>query len=111
MQQRFRRLKQDMKQPEQFPRAMFAAIATCGSLYLTVMLCGYYGYGTFISQDIVQSMTYSPANFNEAFSDQKVWEWTGEKSLWVPALVSSLVLVNIVLSSLALTRSHTLSGG
>eukprot|EP00439_Symbiodinium_sp_Y106_P036757 s2744_g4.t1 len=90
---------QDMGQPEKFPRAMLAAVVTCGCLYLAVMLCGYHGYGAFILQDIVQSMTHSPKDVQEAFDDEaEAWNWTGAKSLWVPALVSSLVLVNIVLS-------------
>ena len=60
-----------MKQPEQFPRALYAANLTSGALYLAVMLAGYYGYGAFINQDIVESMTYSPANLDEAFSGMK----------------------------------------
>ena len=96
---------QDMREPEQFPRAMMAAVTTCGMLYLAVMLCGYHGYGAFISQDIVQSMTHSPADLAEALSEVEAWEWTGEKSLWVPPLVSSLVLINIMLS----TRAWVLS--
>eukprot|EP00439_Symbiodinium_sp_Y106_P009380 s6549_g1.t1 len=88
-----------MKQPEQFPRALYAANLTSGALYLAVMLAGYYGYGAFINQDIVESMTYSPANLDEAFSGMKASQWTGEKSFWVPPVVSSLVLINIVLSS------------
>ena len=92
---------QDMGQPGKFPRAMLAAVVTCGCLYLAVMLCGYHGYGAFILQDIVQSMTHSPKDVQEAFDDEaEAWNWTGAKSLWVPALVSSLVLVNIVLSHL-----------
>jgi len=89
---------QEMKQPEQFPRALYAANLTSGALYLAVMLAGYYGYGAFINQDIVESMTYSPANLDEAFSGMKASQWTGEKSFWVPPVVSSLVLINIVLS-------------
>ncbi|CAE7753801.1 AVT1C [Symbiodinium sp. CCMP2592] len=88
---------QDMGKPEKFPLAMLAAVVTCGCLYLAVMLCGYHGYGAFILQDIVQSMTHSPKDVQEAF-EAEAWNWTGAKSLWVPALVSSLVLVNIVLS-------------
>ena len=88
-----------MKQPEQFPRALYAANLPSGALYLAVMLAGYYGYGAFINQDIVESMTYSPANLDEAFSGMKASRWTGEKSFWVPPVVSSLVLINIVLSS------------
>lgn len=90
---------QDMGKPEKFPLAMLAAVVTCGCLYIAVMLCGYHGYGAFIREDIVQSMTHAPKDLQEAFEDEaEAWNWTGEKSLWVPALVSSLVLLNIVLS-------------
>ena len=74
---------QDMGKPEKFPLAMLAAVVTCGCLYIAVMLCGYHGYGAFIRQDIVQSMTHAPKDLQEAFEDEaEAWNWTGEKSLW-----------------------------
>ena len=88
---------QDMEKPKEFPRAMYGAVVTCGSLYLAVMLCGYHGYGDFIRQDIVRSMTYSPGTFEEALSGDPL-EWTGASSRWMSPVVSSLVLVNIMLS-------------
>eukprot|EP00434_Breviolum_minutum_P001520 symbB.v1.2.001339.t1/scaffold73.1/size366217/3 len=87
----------DMAQPERFIGALNAALVTCGSLYLAVMLCGYYGYGNFISNDLVESMSISPSSFDEAMLVEAT-EWTGPQRLRLRVLMSVLILVNIILS-------------
>lgn len=87
----------DMYKPESFSWALNAALLTCGILYLGVMLCGYYGYGSFISEDIVESMSRSPNSWEEAMS-QPIADWTGVQRLWIRVFMSILILVNITLS-------------
>mmetsp|Transcript_50237 Transcript_50237/g.117235 ORF Transcript_50237/g.117235 Transcript_50237/m.117235 type:complete len:469 (+) Transcript_50237:13-1419(+) len=88
---------QDMKTPEQFPLAMTGAVVTCGSLYMAVIVCGYYGYGNFIQGDVVQSMAYSPASFDQAFNVPSQ-DWTGAATHWVLPVMATMVLINITLS-------------
>lgn len=87
----------DMSKPQNFSWALNAALLTCGILYLGVMLCGYYGYGSFISEDIVESMSRSPSSWEEAMS-QPIADWTGVQRLWIRVFMSILILVNITLS-------------
>ena len=61
---------------------------------------GYYGYGSFISEDIVESMSRSPSSWEEAMS-QPIADWTGVQRLWIRVFMSILILVNITLSNLA----------
>ncbi|CAK8997882.1 Amino acid transporter AVT1C (AtAvt1C) [Durusdinium trenchii] len=87
----------DMRTPQHFPRALNGALAICGLLYLGVMLCGYYGYGNFIRDDIVESLGQSPATFEEAMH-QPISEWTGARRPWLRVFISILILINIFLS-------------
>lgn len=87
----------DMSKPQNFSWALNAALLTCGILYLGVMLCGYYGYGSFISEDIVESMSRSPGSWEEAMS-QPIADWTGVQRLWIRVFMPILILVNITLS-------------
>eukprot|EP00928_Gymnodinium_smaydae_P018103 TRINITY_DN16889_c0_g1_i1.p1 TRINITY_DN16889_c0_g1~~TRINITY_DN16889_c0_g1_i1.p1 ORF type:complete len:400 (-),score=40.41 TRINITY_DN16889_c0_g1_i1:145-1344(-) len=57
----------EMKDPAQFPFAFGAALLIVGFVYMAVMGCGYYGYGEFMQEDIVNSLTSFPANETEAF--------------------------------------------
>ena len=57
---------------------------------------GYYGYGNFISDDLVTSMTRSPASYEQAMSNPDTW--TGIHRAWLRVFVSTLILINIVLS-------------
>jgi len=87
----------EMRQPRHFPRALKVAMCIVMLLYLGIMVSGYWGYGNFIQDNILISMSQSPANAGEAFK-APVDQWTGPRSRIIPALVAWCVLVNLLLS-------------
>ncbi|CAJ1461090.1 unnamed protein product [Effrenium voratum] len=89
-------LIQDMAKPERFPRALSCALLTCAILYIAVMLCGYYGYGNFIQENVVANMHLFPASSEEALRPASTW--TGSSAEWLAPVVSVMVLTNIMLS-------------
>merc|ERR1719254_321144 len=86
----------EMKDPMQFPLALKSAMGVIATVYLLVMGAGYYGYGEFTQADIVDSLTYFPANEAEAFGTP-FHEWTGGKSLVVGYVTSGLLLLKLVI--------------
>merc|ERR1712048_687929 len=86
----------EMKKPEEFPFAFKTAMSVVMIIYMLVMACGYYGYGEFIQDDIIKSLTSLPANANEAFN-VPADEWTGPKSHALEYIVSGLLLVKLLI--------------
>lgn len=60
---------------------------------------GYFGYGSFIREDLVESMSMSPNSYHEAMS-MPITGWSGVQQLWIRVFMSTLILVNITLSDL-----------
>jgi len=87
----------EMKKPEEFPFAFKTAMSVVMIIYMLVMACGYYGYGEFIQDDIIKSLTSLPANANEAFN-VPADEWTGPKSHALEYVVSGLLLVKLLIA-------------
>eukprot|EP00928_Gymnodinium_smaydae_P075228 TRINITY_DN5822_c0_g1_i1.p1 TRINITY_DN5822_c0_g1~~TRINITY_DN5822_c0_g1_i1.p1 ORF type:complete len:494 (+),score=56.42 TRINITY_DN5822_c0_g1_i1:77-1558(+) len=87
----------EMRDPSQMPRALRAALATCLILYLFIMLMGHYGYGNFVQDNLLDSMTRAPASAEEAFTKPWCW-WTGRCGNQIALMMQICVLVNLVIS-------------
>eukprot|EP00928_Gymnodinium_smaydae_P069006 TRINITY_DN5234_c0_g2_i2.p1 TRINITY_DN5234_c0_g2~~TRINITY_DN5234_c0_g2_i2.p1 ORF type:complete len:467 (+),score=55.01 TRINITY_DN5234_c0_g2_i2:81-1403(+) len=87
----------EMQDPSQMPKALRFALTFCLSLYLCIMLLGHYGYGNFVQDNLLDSMSRSPANAEEAFT--KPWcLWTGPCGWQAAMMMQVLVLANMVIS-------------
>eukprot|EP00930_Biecheleria_cincta_P097690 TRINITY_DN89392_c0_g1_i1.p1 TRINITY_DN89392_c0_g1~~TRINITY_DN89392_c0_g1_i1.p1 ORF type:complete len:365 (+),score=55.05 TRINITY_DN89392_c0_g1_i1:84-1178(+) len=82
----------EMEHPDHFPRVMRSAMTLVVLVYMAVMTCGYYGYGQFIQNDVIESMERAPANFEQAFQGSYA-NWTGPSSKLCGRIVSALLIV------------------
>eukprot|EP00928_Gymnodinium_smaydae_P058856 TRINITY_DN4205_c1_g2_i1.p1 TRINITY_DN4205_c1_g2~~TRINITY_DN4205_c1_g2_i1.p1 ORF type:complete len:538 (-),score=65.72 TRINITY_DN4205_c1_g2_i1:309-1793(-) len=87
----------EMRDPSQMPRALRTSLAFCLSLYLCIMLVGHYGYGNFVQDNLLDSMSRSPANAEEAFTKPWCW-WTGPCGWQAALMMQVLVLANMIIS-------------
>ena len=69
-----------------------------------VMLCGYYGYGNFIQENVVANMHLFPASSEEALRPASTW--TGSSAEWLAPVVSVMVLTNIMLSTVVVENGR-----
>jgi len=86
----------EMKDPMEFPKAYWTAMGIVATLYMLVMGCGYYGYGQFMQDDIMSSMTRFPANETEAFNVPYA-QWTGPTARALEYVVSGCLFVKLVI--------------
>jgi len=85
----------EMKDPMKFPMAFKTAMLIVGVFYMGVMLIGYYGYGGFMQNDIIASLSSFPANEHEAF-EVPYSEWTGPKTAWLSILISAMLFIKLL---------------
>jgi len=86
----------EMKNPMEFPKAYRTAMGIVTTLYMLVMGCGYWGYGQFMQDDIVESMTRFPANGQEAFTVEYA-QWTGPTAKALEEIVSICLFVKLMI--------------
>jgi len=86
----------EMKNKHKFKRSFRVGLGTVMILYIAIMLMGYYAYGNFIQPNIVNSMQFHPATFEE--SKLPMEQWSGVPSTIFPTLLSCCVLVNLFIS-------------
>jgi len=86
----------EMKNPKQMKRVLTTAVTTIVVLYLIVMGCGYYGYGQYIQDDIVDNMMRLPTNETQAFKSFS--HWTGAHAELIGDVVSVLLIVKLVIA-------------
>jgi len=86
----------EMKDPMQFPLALKTAMGMVGMIYLMVMGACFYGYGEFTQSDIVDSLSYFPANQFQAFNEP-FRKWTGGSAAVLGNVMSVLLLVKLAI--------------
>jgi amino acid permease len=86
----------EMKNKHKFKRSFRVGLGSVMLLYIAIMLMGYYAYGNFIQPNIVNSMKFHPATFEE--SKLPMDQWTGVPSIVFPTAMSCCVLVNLFIS-------------
>eukprot|EP00928_Gymnodinium_smaydae_P071500 TRINITY_DN5505_c0_g1_i2.p1 TRINITY_DN5505_c0_g1~~TRINITY_DN5505_c0_g1_i2.p1 ORF type:complete len:497 (-),score=65.56 TRINITY_DN5505_c0_g1_i2:295-1785(-) len=87
----------EMRDPSEMPKALRFSLGICLAIYLCVMLMGHYGYGNFVQDNLLDSMTRSPANAQEAFTQPWCW-WTGRCGDTAATMMQVCVFVNLVIS-------------
>jgi len=60
-------IRGSMRRTSEFPLAFRTAMTLVSATYLSVMLLGYWGYGNFVQDNVVQSMIFTPASPLQAF--------------------------------------------
>ncbi|CAK0850627.1 unnamed protein product [Prorocentrum cordatum] len=87
----------EMKEKQRLMRSFRSAIIIVTALYIGVMVMGYHAYGNFIQSNLVDSLTYHPANWEEA-QTLKPKDWTGSERIILPTAMSFCVVVNLIIS-------------
>jgi len=87
----------EMKRPRKFPKALKMSLTiVCGG-YMSVMVIGYWAWGNFMQDNIVETMSRMPANATQAF-EMPFSEWTGHGTPYLAHMLSYAVLTNLLLS-------------
>lgn len=87
----------EMKNKHRLMRSFRTALTTVTALYIGIMVMGYHAYGNFIQPNIVDSMKYHPATWEES-QTQKPADWTGSQSDILPTAMSCCVVINLIIS-------------
>jgi len=64
-------IRGEMKDKKNFLTAFQISIAIVCVMYLCVMVTGYWGYGNFVKENVVQSMMFAPKGPDEAFAEKR----------------------------------------
>lgn len=86
----------EMKSQDRFKRSFRTALSIVMLLYICIMLVGYHAYGNLIQPNILNSMKYHPATYEESRLPPD--QWAGRHSTAVPTAMSCCMLVNLVIS-------------
>lgn len=87
----------EMKDPHEFPFALKSAVFTVVILYTVIMAVGYYAYGDFMQDDLVQSLTVFPASLHEAFSFPPSG-WTGLRAKCLAPVMAFFFLLKLIIT-------------
>merc|ERR1712199_95139 len=92
-------IRGNMQRPEKFLPVFRTSMGFVCLAYLAVMLAGYWGYGNFVQDNVVQSMMFSPAGPHEAFeqSSSATPSASRQRPHPVGALMAVLVTVYLLL--------------
>jgi len=87
-----------MKEPKDFPSANRASVAIVTCLYLSIMLLGHWGYGTFIDQSsVANSMALAPLSCKEAYYYPRE-KWCGTPHPLIGMSLAILVSINLLIT-------------
>lgn len=87
----------EMRNKHRLMRSFRTGLGIVTLLYIGIMVIGYNAYGNFIQPNIVDSMKYHPATWEEA-QNEKPRDWTGHRSDIIPTAMSCCVVVNLIIS-------------
>jgi len=87
----------EMKNKHHLMRCFSTGVSIVTVLYIGIIVIGYNAYGNFIQANIVDSMKYHPATWEES-QNMKPQDWTGRQSVILPTAMSCCVVVNLIIS-------------